>query len=77
MCQFVVFQKPNEVTSVQKKHQNDSVEFTRTYATKNSMSYYEANKSEDRKMQYNEYKKQKKLRGKRLNVMLALQRNNI
>jgi hypothetical protein len=59
MCQFVVFQKPNEVTSVQKKHQDDSVEFTRTYASQNSMSYYEANKSEDRKVQYKEHKKQK------------------
>jgi hypothetical protein len=59
MCQFVVFQKPNEVTSAQKKRQNDSVEFTKTYASKNNMSYFEANKSEDRKMKYKEYKKHK------------------
>jgi hypothetical protein len=59
MSQFVVFQKPNEVASAQKKRQNDSVEFTKTYASKNNMSYFEANKSEDRKMKYKEYKKQK------------------
>jgi hypothetical protein len=58
MCQFVVFQKSNEVISTQKKRQNDSVEFTRTYANQHGMSYYEANKSEDRKMKYKEYKKQ-------------------
>jgi len=58
MCQFVVFQKSNEMTSAQKKRQNDSVEFTRTYASQHGMSYYEANKSEDRKMKYKEYKKQ-------------------
>ena len=58
MDQFVVFQKSNEVTSAQKKRQHDSVEFTRAYASQHGMSFHDANKSEDRKMKYKEYKKQ-------------------
>jgi hypothetical protein len=58
MCQYVVSQKSNEVTSAQKKRQNNSVEFTRIYASQHGMSYYEASKCEERKMRYKEYKKQ-------------------
>ena len=58
MDQFVVFQKSNEVTRAQKNRQNDSVEFTRSYASQHGISYSEANKSEDRKMKYKEHKKQ-------------------
>ncbi len=64
MFQFVVYQNSNEVTIGQKKRQNDSVDFTRTYASQHGISYSEAYKSEDRKMKYKEYKKQQQLQGK-------------
>jgi hypothetical protein len=58
MDQFVVFEKSNGVTSAQKNRHKDSVEFMRSYASERGISYYEASKSEDRKMKYKEYKNQ-------------------
>ena len=52
------------MTAAQKKRQNDSVEFTRTYSSQHGISYFEANKSEDRKMKYKEYKKQQQQKEK-------------
>ena len=64
MCQFVVLEKSNKVTKAQKNRQNDSVEFTRTYASQNGISYSEANKCEDQKIRYKEYKKKQQQKEK-------------